>query len=862
MADTAKALADELAELSRRLDGVERTDRIAHSTIDVAGEPVPVPSAISQGVEAAEAIPGIQAEIDAAQAELQTALAEAQVALDEAALARAEAAQAVADAQAAVTASAGAVADALAAASAATAAQTTADGKNRVVRASTDAASPEEYQAGDQWWKYSGSEIVGLWIHSGSAWIQQTLTDAVITNLNAGTITAGTLSADRIGAGSIVAGKLAAQAVTAEKVAANAITAGNIAAGAIVTDALSAGSVTSEKVATGAVTADKISALSVTSEKLAAGAVTADKLSANSVTASTIAAGAINGMTVSAPQIYGGYIEAPTIASSANLGTGANVLNDPEFQSTVNTSWVASGHLGDASTTQTDTISWSASYPVSKAYPDTGTYTRQHVGSLVATIAFSPPTRTTGSLLFANYSWKPSNRTISNPHTFPTTTQNAFSYPAGGRSDPSFAAVSAPANNTGTARTTYLTNTAVFSVTSGDLWNVRATFKKLTSSHTPYVTVTVEVIDSSTSAVLWSRPVTAEELQAGLVSDTWTASVTASAKLRFKAVYTAAGGGATRKVNPGGYARVNHDGSLVTEWVAASDAFYSYGGGSLGGYVGGSIDTPASVTVEATSAIMAKIQPEQGWRLSEANGLELYNDIGTRTALLNGSSNYISGTLATAQTGQRWEVTGDRIDLYSSDNALLGSIRRDGSGIKISGEVTINGGDPSPIGTVVMFAGDTIPQGWLLCDGSAVWRSTYLTLFLTIGTAYGAGDGSITFNLPNLKGRVPVGMDAAQTEFDALGETGGAKTHTLTVAQTPAISGTVGIHGSENGSNLWNPAGVFANSPRNNTLYKPPGGSQSGAHSITTLRFDSGGSGQAHNNLQPYITMNYIIRAL
>lgn len=92
----------------------------------------------------------------------------------------------------------------------------------------------------------------------------------------------------------------------------------------------------------------------------------------------------------------------------------------------------------------------------------------------------------------------------------------------------------------------------------------------------------------------------------------------------------------------------------------------------------------------------------------------------------------------------------------------------------------------SPTGTLIQFAGTTAPAGWLFADGSAISRSTYATLFGVIGTTYGVGDGVNTFNLPNMKGRVPVGRDAAQAEFDALGETGGAKTHTLGVSETPS----------------------------------------------------------------------------
>lgn len=93
-------------------------------------------------------------------------------------------------------------------------------------------------------------------------------------------------------------------------------------------------------------------------------------------------------------------------------------------------------------------------------------------------------------------------------------------------------------------------------------------------------------------------------------------------------------------------------------------------------------------------------------------------------------------------------------------------------GVSVFPEVII------PAGMIMPSARSDAPSGWLLCNGTAVSRTTYTDLFVALGTTYGAGDGSTTFNLPNLKGRVIVGVDAAQTEFDALGETGGSKTST------------------------------------------------------------------------------------
>ena len=80
-----------------------------------------------------------------------------------------------------------------------------------------------------------------------------------------------------------------------------------------------------------------------------------------------------------------------------------------------------------------------------------------------------------------------------------------------------------------------------------------------------------------------------------------------------------------------------------------------------------------------------------------------------------------------------------------------------------------------PKGMISPFAGTAAPTGWLLCDGTAVSRTTYALLYAVVGDAYGAGDGTTTFNLPNLKGRAIVGIDPADTDFDTRGKTGGWK---------------------------------------------------------------------------------------
>ncbi len=153
-----------------------------------------------------------------------------------------------------------------------------------------------------------------------------------------------------------------------------------------------------------------------------------------------------------------------------------------------------------------------------------------------------------------------------------------------------------------------------------------------------------------------------------------------------------------------------------------------------------------------------------------------------------------------------------------------------------SGEITYS---YPVVGVITMYGGTTVPLGTLLCDGSEVSRTTYSRLFDAIGTIYGAGNGTGTFNLPNLQGRVPVGLKASETIFNTLGNIGGTGAHTLTIAEIPAHTHTyLGIQSQNAASGVDT---VAENSPR------------------PTETSGSTGGGQSHNNLQPYIVLNYII---
>lgn len=166
-------------------------------------------------------------------------------------------------------------------------------------------------------------------------------------------------------------------------------------------------------------------------------------------------------------------------------------------------------------------------------------------------------------------------------------------------------------------------------------------------------------------------------------------------------------------------------------------------------------------------------------------------------------------------------------------------------------------------GIIFPYAGSGVPVGgFLLCDGAAVSRDTYATLFGVIGTTYGAGDGSTTFNVPDLSARFPLGAGGGHS----LGDQGGNASIALGIAEMPTHS-----HGGATGG-----AGQHTHTTGKNTA----SGAQVGSN-FSAVRWDGGGSGipdstsnpgdhahgiaaeglgQPHDNMPPWTAINYVIK--
>ena len=241
----------------------------------------------------------------------------------------------------------------------------------------------------------------------------------------------------------------------------------------------------------------------------------------------------------------------------------------------------------------------------------------------------------------------------------------------------------------------------------------------------------------------------------------------------------------------------------MTKWRAdlnfgdtAPESFFDAIQELLGSYVSGNFQvsqlnaTTLRVAAGVDNAQVA-IAINGKWRFNTTNAdaIDPGGSAATHTLWVTGSNNsFAAGPPEVDSTvytfGLEIRSSGSPATALSRQ---IGTVEWSGSAItKVLLSIHDQSQDPVPVGTVLPYAAAVVPSGWLLCDGSEQSRATYPRLFGLLGTTHGAGNGTTTFNLPNLAGRFPLGSGSgAGLTPRTVAAKGGEEKHTLTIAELP-----------------------------------------------------------------------------
>jgi|688.fasta_scaffold02495_2 microcystin-dependent protein len=359
-----------------------------------------------------------------------------------------------------------------------------------------------------------------------------------------------------------------------------------------------------------------------------------------------------------------------------------------------------------------------------------------------------------------------------------------------------------------------------------------------------------------------------------------------------------------------------------TQWDTAYTQTQQWNGGatnliaatartSLGLVIGTNVqawdgDLDAIAAITGTTGILKKTSANT-WSLDTSTYLTANQTITLSGDVTGSGSTAITTTLATVSIakGGTGQTTAN-----ASVNALLPSqTGNSGKYLTTNGTDTswgtVSAGSSIPSGSMQMYAGaitqtvsagtvtTTAPTGWLLANGNAVSRTTYSALWTALGTTsspYGQGDGSTTFNLPDLRSRVPIGVgQASGLSNRTLGGTVGAETVALSTAEMPQHNHTATDSGHAHTTSVGTQTANHNHASNNLALFfvntgggavlsggtswqaynfnqVMQGETQTHTHSVTVnngtanVSIGNSGSGSAHNNMQPSIGLNYIIK--